>query len=95
LGEYPASSTSASSAANQHSLKPGGPIFILVTNLPLFFGTPLAVFIFLIAFSACHQSHYNTVWRVCFGLGYLLPLSVFYFRIMKRDAPYKLVLRYY
>lgn len=106
-GEYPASSTSASEAANQHSLKSRGPIFILVTNLPLSFGTPLAVSIFLIVFSACHQSHYSTVWRVCFGLGCLLPLSVFYFRIrmlnsvlyrrgaIKRDVPYKLVLRYY
>jgi hypothetical protein len=107
LGEYPASSTSASEAANQHSLKSRGPVFILVTNLPLSFGTPLAVSIFLIVFSACHQSHYSTVWRVCFGLGCLLPLSVFYFRIrmlnsvlyrrgaIKRDVPYKLVLRYY
>ncbi|KAJ0347241.1 hypothetical protein KNSL1_006600 [Colletotrichum chrysophilum] len=34
-GEYPASSTSASEAANEHSLKNRGPIFILVTNLPL------------------------------------------------------------
>ncbi len=107
LGEYPASSTSASEAANQRSLKSRGPIFILVTNLPLSFGTPLAVSIFLIVFSACHQAHYNTVWRVCFGLGCLLPLSVFYFRIrmlnsvlyrrgaIKRDVPYKLVVRYY
>ena len=106
-GEYPASSTSASEAANQHTLKSRGPIFILVTNLPLSFGTPLAVSIFLIVFSACHQSHYSTVWRVCFGLGCLLPLSVFYFRVrmlnsvlyrrgaIKRNVPYKLVLRYY
>ncbi|KAF0315335.1 putative glycerophosphoinositol permease [Colletotrichum asianum] len=45
-GEYPASSTSASEAANEHSLKNRGPIFILVTNLPLSFGGPLAVSIF-------------------------------------------------
>ncbi|KUJ14105.1 MFS general substrate transporter [Mollisia scopiformis] len=106
-GEYPASSTSASEAANEHSLKNRGPIFILVTNLPLSFGTPLAVSVFLIVFSACHQAHYSTVWRVCFGIGCLLPLSVFYFRIrmlnsklyrrgaIKKDVPYKLVLRYY
>lgn len=61
-GEYPASSTSASEAANEHALKKRGPIFILVTNLPLSFGTPLAVIVFLIVFSACHQSHYSTVW---------------------------------
>jgi MFS family permease len=66
-GEYPASSTSASEAANEHALKNRGPIFILVTNLPLSFGTPLAVIVFLIVFSACHQSHFSTVW-VCVPL---------------------------
>ena len=106
-GEYPASSTSASEAANQHALSSRGPVFILVTNLPLSFGTPLAVSIFLVVFSACKQAHYSTVWRVCFGIGCLLPLSIFYFRIkmlnsvlyrrgaIKRSVPYRLVLRYY
>jgi hypothetical protein len=82
-------------------------MFILVTNLPLSFGTPLAVSIFLIVFSACKQAHYSTVWRVCFGIGCLLPPSVFYFRIkmlnstlyrrgaIKRKVPYVLLLRYY
>jgi len=84
-----------------------GQIFILVTNLPLSFGTPLTVSNFLIVFSVCHQSSYNTVWQVCFGLGCLLPLPIIYFRIrmlnsalyrrgaIKRDVPYKLVLTYY
>ncbi|KAF7959428.1 hypothetical protein EAE96_001046 [Botrytis aclada] len=106
-GEYPASSTSASEAANEHDPKNRGPIFILVTNLPLSFGGPLAVSIFLIVLAACDYKHYNTVWRVCFGIGCILPLSVFYFRIkmlnstlyrkgaIKKNVPYKLVLRYY
>ncbi|KAF6228035.1 hypothetical protein HO133_007763 [Letharia lupina] len=51
-GEYPASSTSASEAANEFTPKKRGPIFILVTNLPLSFGGPLAVSVFLIVFSA-------------------------------------------
>jgi MFS family permease len=107
LGEYPASSTSASEAANERSLKSRGPIFILVTNLPLSFGGPFAISVFLIVFAACKQTHYSTVWRVCFGIGILLPLSVFYFRLkmlnsvlyrkgaIKKNVPYKLVLRYY
>lgn len=84
-----------------------GPIFILVTNLPLSFGGPLAVSLFLIVFEACGEAHYSTVWRICFGLGCFLPLSVFYFRLkmlnsvlyrrgaIKRGVPYGLVLRYY
>jgi len=106
-GEYPASSTSASEAANEHRLKERGPIFILVTNLPLSFGGPLAVSIFLIVLSAAGENRLSTVWRVCFAIGVLFPLTVFYFRMkmlnsklyrrgaIKKRVPYLLVLRYY
>jgi len=106
-GEYPASSTSASEAANEHALKRRGPIFVLVTNLPLSFGGPLAVSVFLIVLSAAGTNHLSTVWRVCFAIGCLLPLTVFYFRIkminsklyrrgaIKKRVPYRLVMKYY
>jgi MFS family permease len=106
-GEYPASSISASEAANERSLESRGPTFILVTNLPLSFGGPFAVIVFLIVYSACQQSPLSTVWRVCFGIGCIWPLAVFYFRIrmlnsvlyrrgaIKKSVPYWLVLRYY
>lgn len=106
-GEYPASSTSASEAANEHTLQKRGPIFILVTNLPLSFGGPLAVIIFLIVLSAAGVNHLSTIWRVCFGIGVIFPLSVFYFRLrmlnsvlyrrgaIKKRVPYLLVGRYY
>ena len=41
----------------------------------------MAVSVFLIVISAAGENHLNTVWRVCFGIGILLPLTVFYFRI--------------
>lgn len=106
-GEYPASSTSASEAANEHTPKRRGPVFVLVTNLPLSFGGPLAVSVFLIVLSAAGTNHLSTVWRVCFGIGCLLPLTVFYFRIkminsklyrrgaIKKRVPYRLVMKYY
>ncbi|KAJ5500170.1 Major facilitator superfamily domain general substrate transporter [Penicillium expansum] len=106
-GEYPASSTSASEAANDLTPKHRGPAFIMVTNFPLSIGGPFAVSIFLIVLMACQQAHYSTVWRVCFGIGCIWPLSVFYFRIrmlnsalyrrgaIKKHVPYMLVLRYY
>lgn len=106
-GEYPASSTSASEAANEHTLKQRGPVFIMVTNFPLSFGGPLAVIIFLIVLSAAGENHLSTVWRVCFGIGVIFPLSVFYFRLkmlnsklyrrgaIKHHVPYLLVVRYY
>lgn len=75
--------------------------------MPLSFGGPLAVSVFLIVLSAAGENHLSTVWRVCFGIGVLLPLSVFYFRLkmlnsklyrrsaIKKRVPYLLVLRYY
>lgn len=63
-GEYPASSTSASEAANDKVLSKRGPIFIMVTNFPLSFGGPLATSIFLIVYSAAGPNNLETVWRV-------------------------------
>ncbi|CCM05098.1 uncharacterized protein FIBRA_07305 [Fibroporia radiculosa] len=106
-GEYPASSTSASEAANEKTLSSRGPVFIMVTNFVLSFGGPLAVAVFLIVLSAAGENHLNTVWRVCFGIGILLPLTVFYFRMrmlspklyrdsaIKRRVPYWLGLKRY
>ena len=106
-GEYPASSTSASEAANERALANRGPVFVLVTNLPLSFGGPFAVIVFLIVASAAGTTRYSTIWRVCMAIGCVFPLSVFYFRLrmlnsklyrrgaIKRRVPYGLVLRYY
>lgn len=106
-GEYPAASTSASEAANEHTLKNRGPIFILVTNFPLSLGGPIAVIIFLIVISAAGSTRLSTVWRVCFGIGCVIPIVIFYFRIkmlnsklyrrgaIKKRVPYSLVLKYY
>lgn len=44
-------------------------------------GGPLAVSIFLIVLSAAGEDHLRTVWRVCFGIGILLPVGVFFFRM--------------
>ncbi|KAI1793877.1 MFS Git1p-like glycerophosphoinositol permease [Ganoderma leucocontextum] len=106
-GEYPASSTSASEAANEKLLKQRGPVFIMVTNFVLSFGGPLAVSVFLIVLSAAGENHLPTVWRVCFGIGIILPLTVFYFRMrmlttqlfrkgaIKKNVPYWLVVKRY
>jgi hypothetical protein len=45
------------------------------------FGGPVAVAVFLIVLSAAGENHLETVWRVCFGVGILLPLTVFFFRL--------------
>ncbi|CAN6674626.1 glycerophosphoinositol transporter 1 [Trichomonascus vanleenenianus] len=106
-GEYPASSASASEAANETTRR-RGTVFVLVTNFPLSFGGPFALIIFLIVWSAAGgAAHLSTVWRVCFGIGIIWPLSVFYFRFrmatskmyhkgaMRKKVPYLLTLKYY
>lgn len=57
------------------------PVFIMVTNFVLVLGGLLAVAVFLIVLSAAGEDHLPTVWRVCFGIGIILPLSVFFFRL--------------
>lgn len=106
-GEYPASSTSASESANEKTPKHRGPVFIMVTNFVLSFGGPLAVSVFLIVLSAAGENNLQTVWRVCFGVGIALPLTVFYFRLrmmtsslyrkgaIKRRVPYWLGFKRY
>ncbi|KZT05917.1 MFS Git1p-like glycerophosphoinositol permease [Laetiporus sulphureus 93-53] len=106
-GEYPASSTAASESANESMLSNRGPVFLIVTNGVLSFGGPLAVSVFLIVLSAAGENHLNTVWRVCFGIGIVLPMAVFYFRMrmmtpklyrkgaIKRRVPYWLAFKRY
>jgi len=79
----------------------------MVTNFVLSFGGPLAISVFLIVLSAAGENHLPTVWRVCFGIGILLPVSVFFFRLrmlssklfkkgaIKHQVPYWLVLKRY
>ncbi|OSX63573.1 hypothetical protein POSPLADRAFT_1045889 [Postia placenta MAD-698-R-SB12] len=106
-GEYPASSTSASEAVNEKMGTKRGPLFIMITDLPLVFGGPFVISVFLIVLSAAGDAHLNTVWRICFGVGILLPLTVYYFRMrmlssklfregaIKRRVPYWLALKRY
>ncbi|KAJ7047159.1 MFS Git1p-related glycerophosphoinositol permease [Mycena alexandri] len=108
-GEYPSSSTSAAEAANERMMKQRGPVFILVTNLVLSLGAPIACILYLIVFQAAGglNANLNTVWRTVFGISAVPPLIVFYFRIkmlnsalyrkgaIQKNVPYGLTLRYY
>ncbi|KAH3684744.1 hypothetical protein WICPIJ_004275 [Wickerhamomyces pijperi] len=105
-GEYAACSSSSSEAANESTKRRGG-VFILVTNLPLSLGGPLALIIFMIVYCAAGEEHLPTVWRVCVGIGCVWPLAIFYFRYkmatstlykksaLKHNVPYSLVFKYY
>lgn len=108
-GEYPSCSTSAAEAANSRFPKWRGPVFCLVTNFFLSFGTPFACILYLIVLQAAggDSADLSTVWRVAFGISALFPLSIFYFRYrmvnstlyrtaaIQQKVPYLLILRYY
>lgn len=116
--EYPASSSSASEAANErYSKRTRSTVFILCTNLVLSLGGPIASSYFLVVLSATsytgeqspeqNAKKLDIIWRLCFGFGALLPLSVFYFRIkmlttklyadsaIKHNVPYWLAVKRY
>ncbi|KAJ7343107.1 MFS general substrate transporter [Mycena albidolilacea] len=108
-GEYPSCSTSAAEAANERMPKQRGPVFILVTNVVLSSGGPIACILYLIVFQAAGglTANLNTVWRTVFGISAVPPLIVFYFRLkmlnsvlyrkgaIQKNIPYMLTLRYY
>lgn len=103
--EYPASSVSANEAANE-SMKRRGGVFTMCTNLPLSFGGPFAIIIFLIVYQIT-KGPTNGLWRALFAIGAFWPLSVFYFRYrmatselykksaIKSRVPYWLAFKYY
>lgn len=104
--EYPSSSVSASEAANE-SIKRRGRAFVLCTNLPLSFGGPFALIVFLIV-NKITKTNMEALWRTMFAIGTFWPLVIFYFRwkmatselfkksaIRKQVPPYWLALKYY
>ncbi|RKO87499.1 major facilitator superfamily domain-containing protein [Blyttiomyces helicus] len=83
-GEYPCSSAAASEASDETKPTRRGGVFILVTNLVLSLGGLLATMVYLVLFAAAapneQNDDLNKIWRIAFGVGALLPLSVFWFR---------------
>lgn len=108
-GEYPASSVSAMEVANESMQRQRGPIFVYSTNLVLAAGGPLAITVFLIVNAAAGNktSHLHYVWRICFAIGILFPIAVFYFRLkmvtsrlfregaIQKRVPYSLIVKQY
>lgn len=103
--EYPSCSVSTNEAANEAVKRRGG-VFCLVTNLPLSFGGPFALIIFLIVYQIT-DGVTNGLWRALFAIGAFWPLSVFYFRYkmatsvlfrkaaIRKNTPYWLAFKFY
>ncbi|TNY18211.1 major facilitator superfamily domain-containing protein [Rhodotorula diobovata] len=108
-GEYPSGSASAAEAANEKMQRHRGPMFIMVTNVVLSFGTIFACSLYLIVFAAAGgtDANYSTVWRTVFGISVIPPLIVLLFRLrmvnsklyrdsaIQRGPPLLLTARFY
>ena len=79
----------------------------VATDFAIDLGFVVAGVVALIVLAAYHQRINDGVWRVCFGLGFVLPVGLLFFRLrlvnssqyrkhaMKRNIPYLLVLKRY
>ncbi|KAF9893028.1 hypothetical protein FE257_012439 [Aspergillus nanangensis] len=108
-GEYPVCATSATEAADETAnlRHKRGFLVASTTDFAINLGFVSAGIVALIVLACYHQAVSSGVWRVCFGLGFVLPLAVCFFRIrminstqykkhaIRSKYPYKLVLKRY
>jgi hydrogenase/urease accessory protein HupE len=79
----------------------------VATDFAIDLGFVVAGVVALIVLAAYHEHINDGVWRVSFGLGFVLPVALLFFRLrlvnstqyrkhaLKRDVPYWLVLKRY
>jgi MFS family permease len=108
-GEYPTCGTGSAEASDEtpYVRKQRGMLVAVATDFSIDFGFVMAGVIALIVLAAYNQRISVGVWRVCFGLGFVLPFGLLFFRLrlvnstqyrkhaMKKSIPYLLVIRRY
>lgn len=108
-GEYPVSATGSAEASDEspYVRRRRGILVALATDFSVDLGFVIAGVVVLIVLAAYGDQTSAGVWRVSFGLGLVLPLTLFFFRIrmidssqyrkhaMKKKIPYGLVIKRY
>lgn len=108
-GEYPVCGTGSAEASDESSYvrKRRGLLVALSTDFSIDLGFVGAGVVALIVLAAYNEHVSDGVWRVCFGLGFVLPVGLFFFRIriinstqyrkhaIKGNFPYWLVIKRY
>lgn len=108
-GEYPTCGTSSSEASDEspYVRRRRGILVALATDFSIDLGFVAAGIVALIVLAAYNQQTSEGVWRVCFGLGFILPCTLFFFRIrmidstqyrkhaLKQQIPYLLTIKRY
>jgi len=82
-GEYPVCGTGSAEASDESAYvrKRRGLLVALSTDFSIDLGFVGAGIVALIVLAAYNENVSEGVWRVCFGLGFVLPLGLFFFRI--------------
>lgn len=79
--EYPVSSAAASETSAETQSGHRHAIFVGVTNCAIDMGFVLGAFVPYILVLIFTEKHLRVVWRMTIGLGVVVPLSLFYFRV--------------
>jgi MFS family permease len=109
IGEYPTCGTGSAEASDESEYvrRRRGFLVAVATDFSIDLGFVMAGVIALIVLEAYNQRISSGVWRVCFGLGFVLPVALFFFRIrmvestqyrkhaIKRNVPYLLIIKRY
>ncbi|KAL0569407.1 hypothetical protein V5O48_012561 [Marasmius crinis-equi] len=108
-GEYTVCTTQAVEAAdeNPYVQKRRGALVATSTNAAIVSGFVGSSIVSLIVIAAFNGQAKDAAWRICFGLGIFLPLTIFFFRLrlvdstqfqkhaIRRRFPWKLAIRRY
>src|ERR1700761_5600972 len=109
LGEYPTCGTGSAEAGDESDYvrRKRGMLVAVATDFAIDLGFVMAGIIALIVLACYHQRISVGVWRVSFGLGFVLPVVLLFFRLrlvnstqyrkhaMKTQIPYWLVIKRY
>ncbi|EMC91895.1 hypothetical protein BAUCODRAFT_78869 [Baudoinia panamericana UAMH 10762] len=108
-GEYPTCGTGSAEAADesQYVRRRRGILVAISTDFSIDLGFVIAGIVALIVLAAYNERTSPGVWRICFGLRFVIPVSLFFFRIriidstqyrkhaMKHKIPYWLIIKRY
>jgi hypothetical protein len=109
IGEYPTCATGSAEAGDETAYVRAkrGMLVAVATDFAIDFGFVIAGVVALIVLAAYHQNLSDGVWRVSFGLGFILPVALLFFRLrlvnstqyrkhaIKSNVPYMLILKRY
>jgi MFS family permease len=107
--QYPVCGTGSTEASDETQFvrRRRGILVAISTDFAIDLGFVIAGCVALIVLAAYNYEATEGVWRICFGLGFVLPVGLFFFRIrmvestqyrkhaMKQQIPYGLVLKRY